>query len=126
MSLLDQPHFKPDDELRAFIEEYEDTRGRMYQDRNPNRAQADNQSVRPKYYGRRPTNSLRSTRVRRILTQPQLAARSGTTKRTIVAIEAGRREPSVYLAIALAQALDAQVEDIFHLPYLTPVPPSRH
>ena len=128
MSLLDLPYMKPDAELRAIIEEYEATGGRMYQNRNLDRATAQlhKQPMRPKYYGRKTTNSLQRMRAQKLITQEELAAKSGTTKRTVGAIENNRREPSVILALALAQALDVKVEDIFHLPYLTPVPPSKH
>lgn len=128
MSLLDEPHMQPDAELRAFIEEYEATGGRMYQNRNLDQAttQSGKQLIRPKYYGRKTTNSLRWIRTQKHMTQPELAAKSGTTKRTIVAIEANNRAPSIYLALALAQALDVKVEEVFHLPHLTPVPPSKH
>ena len=116
-----------DDELRGFLEEYEKTGGRMYQ--NTDKPPTTNSSLpplRPRYYGRKGINRLRQTRSHRLLTQASLATKTGTTKRTIGRIENQLLEPSVYLAIALAQALETNVEDIFHLPHLTPVPPSRY
>lgn len=82
--------------------------------------------VRPRYYDRRPDNSLAWKRYEQKLTQGQLATLSGTSRRTIGAIENKRREPSVYLALTLAEALGLKVEDIFYLEPLTTVPPSRH
>lgn len=63
----------------------------------------------------------RQNRVRRLravagLTQAQLATDVGVTRQTIVALEAGDYAPSVYLAIALAQRLEASVEDLFAEP----------
>ena len=49
------------------------------------------------------------------LTQKELAARVGVTRQTIIAIESGRFNPSVRLALKLARALLVRVEDIFEL-----------
>jgi len=49
------------------------------------------------------------------LTQKELAARIGVTRQTIIAIESGRFNPSVRLALKLARALLVRVEDIFEL-----------
>ncbi len=131
-SKVDLTAYAHDEELYAFLEEYEATGGKMYQNRDTdqdqvkNHDQSDARPIRPRYYGRKPSNSLSSVRAQQHITQTELATRSGTTKRTIIAIEQRRRQPSVYLALALAQALDVQVESIFHLPHITPIPPSRH
>ncbi len=50
------------------------------------------------------------------MTQQELAARTGVSRQTIIAIESGRYNPSVALALKLAQALLANVEDLFSLP----------
>jgi putative transcriptional regulator len=81
---------------------------------------------RPLYYGRRPVNRLFAVRNSRKMTQAALAKWTGSTRRTIRDIENQRRAPSVYLAVALAQALAVSVEDIFMLESLTPVPVSKH
>jgi putative transcriptional regulator len=47
------------------------------------------------------------------LTQAQLGDLVGVTRQTINAIEGGDYAPSVYLALAIAAALDATVEDLF-------------
>ncbi len=49
------------------------------------------------------------------MTQEDLAARVGTTRQTILAIEKGNYNPSVGLALALAAALGVTVEDLFQL-----------
>lgn len=49
------------------------------------------------------------------ITQAELAQRTGVSERTINAIEANRRAPSVYIALAIAEALDFPVENIFKL-----------
>lgn len=46
-------------------------------------------------------------------TQSKLAARAGVPRTTVSAIEGGRLAPSVTAAIALAQAMDCTVEEIF-------------
>jgi putative transcriptional regulator len=49
------------------------------------------------------------------ITQQQLAERVGVTRQTIHAIEKGNYNPSVELAIRLAQALGTTVEQLFEL-----------
>jgi putative transcriptional regulator len=47
------------------------------------------------------------------LTQAELAAGTGVTRQTIVAVEAGDYAPSVYLALAIADRLSSTVEELF-------------
>ena len=47
------------------------------------------------------------------LSQAELAAAVHSTPKTIRQIELGRSTPSVTLAIAIARALDATVEELF-------------
>ena len=129
MGLLESLPFPPDEELRKFLEEYDATNGRMYQNRENMLEEIEDGAlppIRPKYYGRKPSNSLSRARAERLMTQRALADRVGTTKRAISRIENNHTAPSVYLAIAIAQALETPVEDIFHLPHITSVPPSKH
>ena len=49
------------------------------------------------------------------LTQEQLAREVGVSRQTIIAMERGRYNPSVELALRLAGALDVRVEDLFVL-----------
>ena len=50
------------------------------------------------------------------LTQEQLAAAVGVTRKTINTVERGHYVPSTVLALRLAAALDTTVEEIFSLP----------
>jgi DNA-binding XRE family transcriptional regulator len=61
-------------------------------------------------------NNLR--RIRRAnsdYTQEQLAAIACCTRQTIIALEQNKYNPSLALALKIANALDAKVEDIFYL-----------
>lgn len=59
------------------------------------------------------TNQVRAARKAAGLTQAELGAAAGVTRQTVVAIEAGDYNPSVYLALALASRLGTTVEDLF-------------
>jgi len=48
-------------------------------------------------------------------TQQDLADICGCTRQTIVALEQNKYNPSLALALKIAGALNAKVEDIFHL-----------
>ncbi len=56
-------------------------------------------------------------RLRRLadMTQQDLADRAGVTRQTILSIEKGKYTPSVALALKLADAFGARVEDLFQL-----------
>ena len=60
-------------------------------------------------------NTVRTARRAADLTQENLAQQVGVTRQSIVSIERGRYNPSVGLALALAKALGARVEDLFEL-----------
>ena len=66
-----------------------------------------------------PTEQLRTQlkvqRAMRDLTQADLAAMSGTTRKSVNAIEMGRMVPSTVLALKLARALNVSVETLFAL-----------
>jgi len=47
------------------------------------------------------------------LTQAELAATVGVSRQTVIAVERGDYAPSVYLALRIARALSATVEDLF-------------
>ncbi len=61
-------------------------------------------------------NRLREERARRDLTQADLAALAGVSRKTINTVENGIFIPSTVLALRLARALDVSVESIFQLP----------
>ncbi len=58
---------------------------------------------------------VREVRLRRSLTQAMLAALVGVSRQTINAIEQGNYSPSTKLALQLARALGASVEELFYL-----------
>ena len=61
------------------------------------------------------TNSLKVHRAMKDLTQEELAGMVAVTRKTINTIENRKYIPSTYLALKLAQALDASVEDLFQI-----------
>jgi putative transcriptional regulator len=61
-------------------------------------------------------NQIRRMRFERgEMTQQALAERVGCTRQTIVVLEQGRYVPSLLLAMRIAQAFDAKVEEVFQL-----------
>ncbi|MFT4922590.1 MAG: putative transcriptional regulator [Haloarculaceae archaeon] len=60
-------------------------------------------------------NTVRERREARDLTQGDLAAAVGVTRQSINAIERGRYDPSLELALKLADEFDCTVEDLFSL-----------
>jgi putative transcriptional regulator len=61
-------------------------------------------------------NRLREERVRRDLTQGDLAELVGVSRKTINTVENGVFIPSTVLALELARALGTSVETLFQLP----------
>lgn len=61
------------------------------------------------------TNNIRRLRFENgEMTQQELADRTGVTRQTIIAIEAGRYMPSLPLAFKLARTFGLGVEEVFH------------
>jgi putative transcriptional regulator len=60
-------------------------------------------------------NRLKELRARHELTQAQLAEAVGVTRKTINTVENRVFVPSTVLALRLAKALEASVEDVFYL-----------
>lgn len=60
-------------------------------------------------------NKLRTQRRMNELTQEQLGEALGVTRHTILAIENGRYEPSIALALKIARYFSRPVEEIFWL-----------
>jgi putative transcriptional regulator len=58
-------------------------------------------------------NRVRELRLRRQLTQVELAAGLGVSRQTVNSIEVGRYTPSLPLALALARYFGTPVEEIF-------------
>lgn len=60
-------------------------------------------------------NNLRQARSEQGLTQAELAALVGVSRKTINTVENGVFVPSTLLALKLGRALGKPVEDLFHL-----------
>ena len=59
-------------------------------------------------------NKIRRWRFERDeMTQEELAKRSGVTRQTIIAIEAGKYSPSLMLAFRISSALGVSLEEVF-------------
>lgn len=58
-------------------------------------------------------NTVQQLRHRAGLTQAQLAAALGVSRQTVIAIERGRYDPSLGLALRIARHFNATVEEIF-------------
>ncbi|TYB91467.1 MAG: helix-turn-helix transcriptional regulator [Kosmotoga sp.] len=54
-------------------------------------------------------------KIKNTLTQEELAKMTGVTRQTIIAIEQGKFNPSVKLALKIARVLDKKVEELFEL-----------
>jgi putative transcriptional regulator len=60
-------------------------------------------------------NHLKELRLKNNLTQEYLAGVVGVTRQTIISIEKEKFVPSVKLALELAFALDAPIDELFFL-----------
>jgi putative transcriptional regulator len=60
-------------------------------------------------------NRLRELRAKHGLSQEELARAIGVSRQTIIALEKGRYNPSVQVALLAAQVLQESVESIFWL-----------
>lgn len=60
-------------------------------------------------------NNIKVFRAKHDITQETLAGMVGVTRKTINVIEAGKFSPSVSLALAMAEALDTTVDELFYL-----------
>lgn len=60
-------------------------------------------------------NDVRELRAATGLSQAALAEALGVSRQTVNAIETGRYDPSLPLAIAIARHFDKSVEEIFHV-----------
>lgn len=58
-------------------------------------------------------NRVKLARIENDLTQAQLAERVGATRQTIGLIEAGRYNPSLKLCLAIANALNKTLDELF-------------
>ena len=58
-------------------------------------------------------NTVRSLRTERGWTQAELAEKLGVSRNSVNAIETGRYEPSLGLALKIARLFGERVEDVF-------------
>ena len=58
-------------------------------------------------------NKIRVLRAMREITQEELAAALGVTRQTIIAIEKGKYDPSLPLALRMARFFETPVEELF-------------
>ncbi len=70
-------------------------------------------------------NNLGALRQKRGIPAARLAKAAGVTRQTIYAMEAGSYVPNTAVALRLARALEATVEELFSLPDESPVPEAR-
>ena len=69
----------------------------------------------------RARNTIKVARAERNLTQADLAALAGVTRKSVNAIETGNMVPSILLALKIARALSVTVDTIFSLEQHRPV-----
>lgn len=60
-------------------------------------------------------NKIKFARQEKELSQEELAALSGVTRQTIIALEKGSYNPSVKLSLILSIILEKKVEELFYL-----------
>lgn len=60
-------------------------------------------------------NHVRERRKEAGLTQEDLGAQIGATRQTVIAIEQGRYNPSLPLALKIARVFQVPVEEVFRL-----------
>jgi len=60
-------------------------------------------------------NSLKKFREKNDLTQAELAKELDVSRQTVNAIETGKYDPSLELALKIAEFFDAKIEEVFEL-----------
>ena len=58
-------------------------------------------------------NRLRELREKNGLTQEDLAIKAGVSRQTIISLEKGKYNPSIFLAHGLARIFNMTIEDVF-------------
>lgn len=59
-------------------------------------------------------NRVREYRLKKKISQKELALILGVTRQTIIALEKQKYSPSLYLALRLAKYFNAKIEEIFN------------
>ena len=60
-------------------------------------------------------NNIRDRRAERGWTQQDLAERLGVSRQTVIAVETGKYDPSLPLAMRIARQFRCRIEDLFFL-----------
>jgi putative transcriptional regulator len=60
-------------------------------------------------------NDVRELRTARAISQADFGAALGVSRQTVIAIERGRYDPSLPLAITIARYFGLTVEEVFHV-----------
>jgi len=60
-------------------------------------------------------NNIRDRRAERGWTQQDLAERLGVSRQTVIAVENGKYDPSLPLAMRIARQFRCRIEDLFFL-----------
>ena len=60
-------------------------------------------------------NDIRERRSERNWTQQDLAEKLGVSRQTVIAVETGKYDPSLPLAMKMARLFKCRVEDVFSL-----------
>lgn len=58
-------------------------------------------------------NHLRSLREKQGMTQEDLAIKAGVSRQTIISLEKGKYNPSIFLAYKLARIFNITIEELF-------------
>lgn len=105
-----------DPALYNFLLELEHERAEGQVNKSQTReSEAMHQQLRLRQSQRLKMTNLCQMRRQKHMTQANLSRASGISSRTITAIENGRNIPSVFVALALAAALDSSVEELFYI-----------
>jgi putative transcriptional regulator len=67
------------------------------------------------FMGEEVFNRIRDYRVKRSLTQDELAQAVGVSRQSIISIERGRYTPSLYLALRFAKFFQCSADELFEL-----------
>jgi len=65
--------------------------------------------------GEEVVNRIRDYRVKRGLTQDELAQSVGVSRQSVISIERGRYTPSLYLALRFAHFFQCSTDELFEL-----------
>lgn len=97
------------------VEQLRFTDPELYMALNPVETQAETAGLQ-----RRPLNDVFRQRTAAKLTQENLAESAGLSRRSIIAIENGKQQPTVFTALRIAEALKTDINKLFGFGPATP------